>query len=174
MSADGHDKYTWYKSEKYHDSDELMTKYTTVMTHLGSQETPPVPFDFNGTIANTLQAHRLIQLYQKRYGPELAGRFVDALYTAYFTQQAHPSSRETLLKASLVAGVDEKEAQELVGDESVGLAEVKRLVGEEEGNGVDSVPMVVVEGRKRDFTLQGAKSVEEYVKCLEQVARECA
>ena len=62
----------------------------------------------------------------------------------------------------------------MVQDQDVGLAEVKRLIGEQEGNGIDSVPVVVVEGRKRDFTLQGAKSVEEYVKCLEQVAREAS
>ena len=68
--------------------------------------------------------------------------------------------------------MDKAEAEKVVNDDEEGLAEVKRLIGEEEGNGVDSVPMVVVEGRKRDFTLQGAKTVEEYVKCLEQVARE--
>lgn len=99
---------------------------------------------------------------------------MDALYALYFCERAHPSSRETLLEASLRAGVDGMEAEGFVGDEEVGLREVERLVGEEEGNGVDSVPIVVVEGRKRDFTLQGAKSVEEYVKCLEQVAKECA
>jgi len=174
MSPTGHDKHAWYQREKYHDDPALMTKYTTVMTHLGSQATPPIPFDFGGTIANTLPAHRLIQLYQARFGAEVTYKFVDALYVAYFTRRAHPSSAETLLAASVAAGVEEAEAERLVGDGEVGLAEVKRLIGEEEGNGVDSVPIVVVEGRKRDFTLQGAKSVEEYVKCLEQVARESA
>jgi hypothetical protein len=37
---------------------------------------------------------------------------------------------------------------------------------------VDSVPYVVFEGRKRDFTEIGAKKVEEYVKVLIQVAKE--
>jgi hypothetical protein len=36
------------------------------------------------------------------------------------------------------------------------------------------VPYVILEGRKRDFTLIGAKSVAEYEKVLGQVAKECA
>ncbi len=46
------------------------------------------------------------------------------------------------------------------------------LIREQAGNGIDSVPYVVVEGKRRDFTLQGAKEVEEYVKALEQVVKE--
>lgn len=111
-------------------------------------------------------------MYQAKYGPELTLKFVLALYQLYFTQRAHPSSQETLLKASLEAGVPEEEARKVVLDESVGLEEAERIVAEERGNGVDSVPVVVVEGRKRDFTLTGAKSVEEYKRCLETVAKE--
>lgn len=46
------------------------------------------------------------------------------------------------------------------------------LIREQAGNGIDSVPYVVVEGRRRDFTLEGAKEVVEYLKTLEQVAKE--
>jgi len=46
------------------------------------------------------------------------------------------------------------------------------LIREQAGNGVDAVPYVVIEGKKRDFTLEGAKEVAEYVKVLEQVAKE--
>jgi len=31
---------------------------------------------------------------------------------------------------------------------------------------------VIIEGKRRDFTLQGAKEVDEYVKTLEQVIKE--
>lgn len=43
------------------------------------------------------------------------------------------------------------------------------LIREQAGNGVDSVPYIVVEGKRRGFTLQGAKA---YVKALDQVIRE--
>lgn len=70
------------------------------------------------------------------------------------------------------AGVGEKEAETLVGDEYAGLMDVKREIQEQAGNGVDSVPYIVFEGRRRDFTLVGAKEVDEYVKTLEQVVKE--
>jgi predicted DsbA family dithiol-disulfide isomerase len=37
---------------------------------------------------------------------------------------------------------------------------------------VDAVPYVVFEGKRRDFTLEGCKEVDEYVKVLEQVVKE--
>ncbi len=47
------------------------------------------------------------------------------------------------------------------------------LIREQAGNGIDSVPYVVLEGKRRDFTIEGAREVEEYVKELEKVAKEC-
>ena len=35
-----------------------------------------------------------------------------------------------------------------------------------------AVPYVVLEGKRRDFTLDGAKEVDEYLKELEKVAKE--
>ena len=46
------------------------------------------------------------------------------------------------------------------------------LLREQAGNGVDSVPYIVVEGKRRDFTLEGAREVDEYVKTLEQSIKE--
>ena len=46
------------------------------------------------------------------------------------------------------------------------------LIREQASNGVDSVPYVVLEGKRRDITLAGAKEVDEYVKELEKVAKE--
>ena len=59
-----------------------------------------------------------------------------------------------------------------MADQEDGLREVKDLVREQKMDGVDSVPYVVVEGRRRDVTLVGAKEVEEYVKSLETVVKE--
>ena len=60
----------------------------------------------------------------------------------------------------------------MVGDEHEGLVEVKSLIREQAGNGVDSVPFVVLEGRRRDITLQGAQEVEDYEKALRQIVKE--
>ena len=65
------------------------------------------------------------------------------------------------------------EAKAFIEDESEGLMDVKMLIREQAGNGIDSVPHVAIEGKRRDFTLEGAKEVEEYVKAMENVAKEC-
>jgi predicted DsbA family dithiol-disulfide isomerase len=52
------------------------------------------------------------------------------------------------------------------------LAETKRAMQEQASNGVDAVPHIVFEGRKRDITLTGAKEVDEYVKALELIFKE--
>lgn len=46
------------------------------------------------------------------------------------------------------------------------------LIREQASNGVDSVPYIVFEGKRRDFTREGAKEVGEYLKVLEGVAKE--
>jgi predicted DsbA family dithiol-disulfide isomerase len=39
-------------------------------------------------------------------------------------------------------------------------------------NGIDSVPHIMFEGRKRDITIQGANEVEDYVKAMEKIVKE--
>ncbi|GAB7350336.1 hypothetical protein MBLNU459_g0968t1 [Dothideomycetes sp. NU459] len=169
-SQAGEDKYEWYRKSRYGDSDEKMKMYTTLMSAYGVSE--GIDYKFGGTVANTLQAHRIIHHFQEEKGPEVADKIVASLYRQYFEEEAHPSSPETLLKATTEAGIDEKEAKEFIDDEYEGLMDVKTLIREQAGNGVDAVPYVIVEGKRRDFTLEGCKEVKEYVKALEQVVKE--
>jgi predicted DsbA family dithiol-disulfide isomerase len=97
---------------------------------------------------------------------------VTALYSQYFENERHPSSDATLLQATKDAGIQEPEAKEFIQDKSEGVTGVKMLVREQAGNGVDSVPYIVFEGKRRDLTLVGAKEVEEYLKTLDTIARE--
>jgi predicted DsbA family dithiol-disulfide isomerase len=147
-----------------------MKMYTTLMTAYGVSA--GINYKFGGTVANTLNAHRIIQHFQESSGPETANKIVDSLYRQYFEEEKHPSTDATLLEACKEAGVDEKEAKEVVGDESEGLMEVKSLIREQAGNGIDSVPFIVFEGRRRDVSLQGAQEVEDYVKALNQIVKE--
>ncbi|KAF2181391.1 hypothetical protein K469DRAFT_713824 [Zopfia rhizophila CBS 207.26] len=57
------------------------------------------------------------------------------------------------------AGVDEDGARTFVEDESAGLQDVRMVVREQTGNGVDGMPYTVFEERRRDFMLVGAKAV---------------
>jgi len=169
-SKEGEDKYQWYKKSKYGDSEEKMKMYMALMTAYGM--TAGIDFKFGGTVANTLDAHRVIQHFQEEEGPQVADKIINFMYSQYFENEQHPSSKETLLKATTAAGIPESTAKPFIDDSSDGLMDVKMLVREQAGNGVDSVPYVVIEGKKRDVTLIGAKEVDEYIKALEQVAKE--
>lgn len=66
-----------YKKTKYNDSEEQMKKYTTLMSAYGSDV--GIDFKFSGLIANTLDAHRLIQHYQEQMQPETADKIVNCM-----------------------------------------------------------------------------------------------
>lgn len=146
--------------------------YTRLMTTYGEGE--GIKYKFGGTVANTLQAHRLIQHFQETKGAEIADRLVDSLYRQYFEEERHPASDETLLCAATEAGIEEGEAKAFIEDRDEGLMEVKMLIREQAGNQVDAVPYVVIEGKRRDVSLEGAREVEEYVSALEKIVKESA
>lgn len=164
------DKYSWHRDTKYFGSEEKMVMFTTLMSQYG--EAAGIQFKFGGKVADTLHAHRVIQYFQEADGPERANNLVNALYRKYFEEERNPSSEETLVAACVEAGVDEKEARRVVEDESEGLIDVKGLLRESAQNGIDSVPTIVFEGRRRDVTIVGAKEVGDYIKAMETIAKE--
>jgi len=169
-SQEGEDKYEWYRKSRYGDSEEKMKMYTDIMSAYGQAE--GINYKFGGTVANTLQAHRMIQHYQETEGSETADKIVNSLYREYFEEERHPSSQETLMRAAAEAGIPESDVKAFIDDEDEGLMDVKMLIREQAGNGIDSVPYIVIEGKRRDITLVGCKDVEEYIKALNQVVKE--
>ena len=59
-----------------------------------------------------------------------------------------------------------------ISDEYQDLVETNMLIREQAGNGIDSVPYVVIEGKKRDFMLEVANEVGGYTKAFESFAKE--
>ncbi|QIW95488.1 hypothetical protein AMS68_001006 [Peltaster fructicola] len=169
-TQEGEDKFAWYRKSRYGDSDEKMKMYTTLMSAHGVGE--GIDFKFGGTVANTLQAHRLIQHYQQSKGAAVADCLVNSLYRQYFEEELHPSSDQTLLVAALEAGIDEGDARAFIQDKDEGLMDVKMLIREQAGNGIDAVPYVVLVGKRRDITLEGCREVDEYVRSLERIIKE--
>ncbi|OAP55640.1 hypothetical protein AYL99_09792 [Fonsecaea erecta] len=165
-TAEGESKYDWYKKSRYGDSEEKMKMYMTLMTAYGVSA--GINFKFGGTVANTMDAHRVIQHFQEEKGPEAADKIINSLYSQYFEHEKHPSSEETLLQATADAGIPESEARPFIQDKNDGLMDVKKQAG----NGVDAVPTILFEGKRRDITLVGAKEVEEYEKALRQILKE--
>lgn len=170
----GEDKYAWYLREKQHGNQANMDKYTTLMSAYGVGS--GIDFKHTGTIAGTLNAHRVIQYFQneKKVGEQTVNRLVMSLYRKYFEEEQHPSSDETLLSACVEAGIPEAEAKSVVEDKSEYSMDVKRLIRQQRNNGVDAVPNVNLEGRRRDITIEGAKEVDEFLKALKQICKEAS
>ncbi|KAF3760598.1 hypothetical protein M406DRAFT_223559, partial [Cryphonectria parasitica EP155] len=177
------DKHAWYRDTKYLGSEERTAAFVGAMEELGREE--GIEFRFGGLVGDTLQAHRVVQYFQEvdadgdvgkgeaQQGQTRASRIVDALYRMYFEEEKDLSSHETLVAACIEAGIEEGEARRVVvEDEGEGLMELKALLRESALNGIDSVPHIMFEGRRRDLTLVGAKKVGEYVKAMETIAKE--
>ncbi len=82
-SKEGEDKYEWYRKSRYGDSEEKMQMYTTLMTAYGVSA--GIDFKFGGTVANTLDAHRLIQHYQEEEGPDTADKLINGWHDFVIT-----------------------------------------------------------------------------------------
>lgn len=169
-SQEGEGKYEWYKRAKYGESEEKMQMYVALMTAYGQAE--GIQYKFRGIVANTLHAHRLVQHYQQSKGASTAGALIDSLYRQYFEEEKHPSSVQTLVAAAKDAGIDESEAKAFIENQDEGLLDVESAVRKQVGNGIDSVPYIVLEGKRRDITLVGCKEVADYEKALAQIIKE--
>lgn len=169
-SKEGESKYNWYKKSRYSDSEDKMKTYITLMTAYG--QSAGIDFKFRGTVANTFNAHRVIQHFQATKGPEVADKLVMSLYRLYFEEEQHPSTTETLLAACKEAGIEEAEAKAFIENEDEELNETKLLIQEQAHNDVESVPFIVFEGKKRDIIVEGANDVSDYVKTLKQIVKE--
>lgn len=77
-----------------------------------------------------------------------------------------------MLKAATEAGISADEAKTFIEDCNAGVRETKEALRESAMNGIDAVPNIVIEGKRRDFSFEGAKEVEEFEKALHQVAKE--
>ncbi|KAI5462443.1 hypothetical protein BGZ63DRAFT_423698 [Mariannaea sp. PMI_226] len=141
-------------------------------TYMASLAEPlGVPMNFVGPTGNTFNAHRIIQTVQQRRGSDEANRLVDALFRLYFGEGKHPAADGSLVEACVEAGIPEEEARKLVSDGDEGAAEVKEEIRRVSMD-TDAVPVIQMEGKRRDLTLTGLKEVAAYVKALETIIKE--
>lgn len=77
-SKEGEDKHAWYKRSRYGDSKEKMDMYITLMTAYGVSA--GIDFKLGGMVANTLEAHRVIQHFQEDKGPVTADLLINGTH----------------------------------------------------------------------------------------------
>ncbi len=116
-------------------------------------------------IYNTFDAHRLIDWAQEE-GDGLA--LTHALFRAYFTEGRDPGDPAVLAEAAREAGLDEAAAQAVIhGDARA--AEVRAAEAGWRGEGITSVPSIVVDGR---YLIQGAQEPAAYERAIRRIAEE--
>lgn len=86
-SKEGEDKYEWYRKTRYGDSEEKMKMYETLMKAYGAGV--DIKFKFHGTVANTLDAHRVIQHFQEEKGSDVADRLIKCMVCIVLVLAVH-------------------------------------------------------------------------------------
>jgi len=129
------------------------------MRWLGEGEEPP------RRMWNTRRAHMLLHWALDTAGGEAQTRLKLALFDAHFQQRRNISDREVLAGIAESVGLDRKGAEAALADD--GLAEtVQAEEMDAIGKGINSVPMMLVEGR---FMIPGAQDPETYANYLRKV-----
>jgi predicted DsbA family dithiol-disulfide isomerase len=168
----GTDKWSWYISNRF-GTEEKMRSYSIVMSSYGRPV--GIAYKFGGTIANSLNSLRAVCWVQDgRNGgePERSQHVLENLYRMYFEEEKNIGSSETILEALTEAGIPEAEAKAFLDDKHEYLPELNAEIREQQANGVDAVPFITIEGKKRDLHLEGAREVQQYVTALETITKE--
>ncbi|PSL43806.1 putative DsbA family dithiol-disulfide isomerase [Chitinophaga niastensis] len=116
-------------------------------------------------IANSFDAHRLIQLAKKH---QLGDAAEERLFTAYFTEGKDMSNQQTLLELGAEIGLDKTEVAAVLQSNDYAAA-VNEDVNEAQQLGIRGVPFFVLD---RKLGVSGAQPVEAFSKALEQAFTE--
>ena len=72
-----------YKNSKYQGSEDRMKMHELVWAEKGAHE--GIEYNWQGKVANTLQAHRLLQHYQEKKGPGAADKILSCMLMLILT-----------------------------------------------------------------------------------------
>ena len=116
-------------------------------------------------IANTYNAHRLIQL-AKAHG--LGDAMEERLFKAYFTEGYNLDDMDTLTQLGLEVGIDAALIAAALNSDAFGDA-VDADIAEAQAIGVRGVPFFVID---RKYAVSGAQAPETFLGALEQAWKE--
>lgn len=112
-------------------------------------------------IANTFDAHRVIQL-AKKYN--LSNEIEERFFKAYFTEGALMSNHETLTKLAAEIGLDKKVVEQVLASNQY-ADEVRKDGQEAQQLGASGVPFFVID---RKSAVAGAQDSKVFLKMLEK------
>ncbi|MEO6814695.1 MAG: DsbA family oxidoreductase [Ginsengibacter sp.] len=119
----------------------------------------------NMVVANSFNAHRLIQLAKTK---GLGNEIEEALFTAHFVEGMNIDDKESLIKTGVSIGLDEGEVEEIFTSDNF-AKEVKQDESEAQSLGINGVPFFVLNNK---YAVSGAQSPETFLDVLEQTWKE--
>jgi len=123
-------------------------------------------YDFDkAVIANSFQAHRLIQLAKTK---GLGDAAEERLFKAYFTDGANIGDTATLVRLGTEIGFDAKEVADLLAGDAYSEA-VRTDEYEAQQFGIRGVPFFAID---RKYGISGAQSADHLLAALEQAWNE--
>jgi predicted DsbA family dithiol-disulfide isomerase len=151
-----------YRTRKF-GSWERSQELDARVVEVGQSEGIHFAFDRIERTPNTLDAHRLIGLAERK---GVQGAVVEALFRAYFTEGRDISNRRTLLDVVAEAGLDRLEAEALLNSDG-GLEAIKDADALARRFRVEGVPFFVVNDT---LTLSGAQQPDAFLAVFRQAA----
>jgi len=125
-----------------------------------------IKFSYGGMIANTLNAHRLID-YADKFGKQ--NEVVNNLFRYYFEEEKNLGSIDTLTEAAKSAGLDDDKVREFLkgseGKESI-IAQAEKL---RDDFGIDGVPFFIFNDKA---SFSGAQEPETFVAVFNKLQSE--
>jgi len=116
--------------------------------------------------ANTMKAHRLLDLALQEGGTALQNNLSEALFEAYFSNNLDIGDTEVLSTLSASVGMDKAEVTTyLNGDE--GTEDVEKLITFARQQGIHSVPSFSLGGQ---FILSGGQATEVFLDTIDRLA----
>jgi len=117
----------------------------------------------DGRIYNTFDAHRLLH-WATGSGQQTALKL--ALFDLYFQQGGNPSDHQQLLAVVNSVGLDQQKAEQILNSDLYSR-EVRELQGHYQGQGIRSVPAVIVNNK---HLISGGQPSEVFEQALREIA----
>jgi len=133
-----------------------------------SQTAKEVGLTYNmdeAVVANSFDAHRLIQL-AKKWGKDDVAE--EALFKAYFTEGKNISDKDTLTAIGIRIGLDDAEIEQLFSSDAY-AKEVQYDIAVAQRLGINGVPFFVLNNK---YGVSGAQSPELFQQALQQAWQE--
>ena len=155
-----------YMLDKFGDPERIRQIHER-LTGIGAEEGIAFDFDRIAVAPNTLNAHRLI-LWAR--SPDIQGRVVEALFTAFFVEGRNLADDEELIAIGAACGLDASLLAELFPTDA-DVERTQREYASAQRIGVTGVPFFIVAGR---YGIAGAEAPETIAGAIRQAAAELA